>query len=347
MNMSAKFEAKNETFGASFEQTDSTFDADFSNVGGGQDGKDGATFIPSVSEEGVISWTNNGNLPNPTPVNIKGEKGADGKDGTNGIDGKDGHTPVITIQNGYWYVDGVNTQVKAEGVDGKDGINGKDGIDGENGKDGADGKDGASITVISITESTEDNGFNVVTFSDGKTITVKNGSKGSQGEKGDQGERGEKGEQGIQGAQGVQGIQGEQGIPGVKGDKGDTYTLTDADKEEIAEQAAEKVDISNLATVDKVKGIDTWYGGKTSVSVEGPDGISWEDTFAFCDETNAPITEGYIYHNIPIVAGNNVEFEVDEENQVVKINVSAIGDISSALDELHAYAQALVNGGGA
>ena len=78
MKMSAKFEVKNETFGASFEQTDSTFDANFSNVGGGQDGKDGATFIPSVSEEGVISWTNNGNLPNPTPVNIKGEKGDPG-----------------------------------------------------------------------------------------------------------------------------------------------------------------------------------------------------------------------------------------------------------------------------
>lgn len=35
----------------------------------------GAIFLPSISEEGVISWTNNGNLPNPKPVNIKGEAG--------------------------------------------------------------------------------------------------------------------------------------------------------------------------------------------------------------------------------------------------------------------------------
>lgn len=38
-------------------------------------GESGATFYPSVSAEGVISWTNNKGLPNPAPVNIKGEKG--------------------------------------------------------------------------------------------------------------------------------------------------------------------------------------------------------------------------------------------------------------------------------
>lgn len=36
-------------------------------------GKDGVTFTPSVSEEGILSWTNDGDLPNPDPVNIKGE----------------------------------------------------------------------------------------------------------------------------------------------------------------------------------------------------------------------------------------------------------------------------------
>ena len=33
----------------------------------------GATFFPYVSESGIISWTNDGGLPNPTPINIKGE----------------------------------------------------------------------------------------------------------------------------------------------------------------------------------------------------------------------------------------------------------------------------------
>lgn len=35
----------------------------------------GATYTPAVSEEGVISWTNDQELPNPDPVNIKGPVG--------------------------------------------------------------------------------------------------------------------------------------------------------------------------------------------------------------------------------------------------------------------------------
>lgn len=60
-------------------------------------------------------------------------------------------------------------------------FDGKDGKDGTNGKDGANGKDGTSVTVASVNESNDDGGYNVITFSDGKTITIKNGSKGSAG----------------------------------------------------------------------------------------------------------------------------------------------------------------------
>ena len=41
----------------------------------GVNGVDGATFTPSVSSDGVLSWTNNGNLANPPNVNIKGQPG--------------------------------------------------------------------------------------------------------------------------------------------------------------------------------------------------------------------------------------------------------------------------------
>ena len=47
--------------------------------------------------------------------------------------------------------------------------------------DGEDGRDGTSVTVSSVTESTEDGGSNVVRFSDGKTLTVKNGKTGADG----------------------------------------------------------------------------------------------------------------------------------------------------------------------
>lgn len=43
--------------------------------GGGGVGNNGATFIPSVDKDGFISWTNDGDLPNPEPVNIKGPIG--------------------------------------------------------------------------------------------------------------------------------------------------------------------------------------------------------------------------------------------------------------------------------
>jgi hypothetical protein len=55
------------------------------------------------------------------------------------------------------------------------------------GEQGEDGEDGASITVSSVSESTEDGGSNVVTFSDGKKLNVKNGSKGSDGATGKDG----------------------------------------------------------------------------------------------------------------------------------------------------------------
>jgi hypothetical protein len=56
---------------------------------------------------------------------------------------------------------------------------------------GATGEAGTSVTVTNVTESTADSGNNVVTFSDGNTLTIKNGSKGSKGDKGDPGESAE------------------------------------------------------------------------------------------------------------------------------------------------------------
>ena len=47
--------------------------------------RNGATFTPSVSEDGILSWTNDQNLPNPPAVDIRG---------------KDGYTPVRGTD--YW-----------------------------------------------------------------------------------------------------------------------------------------------------------------------------------------------------------------------------------------------------
>ena len=51
-----------------------------------------ATFTPSVSENGDLSWTNDKGLPNPETVNIKGEKGDTGPQGPKGDKGDAGDT---------------------------------------------------------------------------------------------------------------------------------------------------------------------------------------------------------------------------------------------------------------
>ena len=50
----------------------------------GLPGADGATFTPSVAADGTLSWTNDGGLENPAPVNIKGADGTPGATGPTG-----------------------------------------------------------------------------------------------------------------------------------------------------------------------------------------------------------------------------------------------------------------------
>lgn len=174
----------------------------------GEDGKDGVTFIPSVSENGDLSWTNDKGMPNPETVNIMGGKGDTGPVGPAGADGKPG----------------------ADGAPGKDGADGKPGADGV-----------GIRSVVQTTTSTEDGGTNVITVTktDGtsSTFAVRNGSRGSTGAAGPAGPAGPQGPKGEQGPQGDTGaaftyadftaeqlaaLAGPQGPKGEQGPKGDT-----------------------------------------------------------------------------------------------------------------------------
>ena len=117
------------------------------------------------------------------------------------------------------------------------------------GEDGAAGVDGASVTVVSIVESQEDGGSNIVTFSDGNSVTIRNGSKGSTGATGPQGERGIQGipgETGPAGATGATGPQGPAGADGHTPEKGTDY-FTEAEIQSVASLAAGKI----LFTLDQ------------------------------------------------------------------------------------------------
>ena len=80
----------------------------------GTPGIDGVTFTPSVNQEGIISWTNNGGLSNPTPINIKGDKGEKGDKGDKGEKGERGNVSSDTI-NSIVVVDSLPV-IEEEGV---------------------------------------------------------------------------------------------------------------------------------------------------------------------------------------------------------------------------------------
>lgn len=79
-----------------------------------------------------------------------------GEQGPAGPAGAPGATPYVG-ENGNWFVGEEDTGKPSRG------------------------KDGTSITVKSVTESTEDGGANVVEFSDGTKLNVRNGRGGSAG----------------------------------------------------------------------------------------------------------------------------------------------------------------------
>lgn len=99
-------------------------------------GPQGYTYTPAVSEEGVISWANDGGLPNPSPVNIKGPQGKQGIQGNQGKQGERGYvyTPNVS-QDGIisWTNDGglenpgpvdIRGPVGPQGGQGEQGIQG-------------------------------------------------------------------------------------------------------------------------------------------------------------------------------------------------------------------------------
>ena len=103
MNLNVTFSESNQNLNVSMNENKQSLDVGFGDFQTVHDGQNGATFTPSVSLDGIISWTNDRELPNPEPVNIKGvkgdkgEQGPAGKDGTNG---KDGYAPVRGTD--YW-----------------------------------------------------------------------------------------------------------------------------------------------------------------------------------------------------------------------------------------------------
>ena len=194
----------------------------------GTDGTDGVTFTPSVSEAGVISWTNDGGEDNPDPVNIMGPQGNPGAaagfgEATATVDETTG-TPSVEVETS-----GPDTAKVFSFA--FSGLKGETGEKGDPGDQGIQGVPGVAAGFGTPTATVDDNvGTPGVTVQASGPDTAKVFSfafVNLKGETGAQGIRGEKGDPGTS----VQSIQRTSGT-GAAGTT-DTYTMYDSEGEVI------------------------------------------------------------------------------------------------------------------
>ena len=205
--------------------------------------------------------------------------GPSGKDGGNGEPGKDGTSVTVASVTESAEDGGSNVVKFSDGktVTIKNGSKGSDGADGKDGSPGAAGKDGTSVTVSSVSESNVDGGTNVVTFSDGKKLNIKNGGKGSDGAPGADGSPGADGKDGVSPTIAVSAITG-----------GNRLTITDAN-------GSKNVDVMNGK--DGKDGADGNDGspGETGPAGRGVQSMTYNSstnkwTITYTDGTTSSVT---------------------------------------------------------
>ena len=169
-------------------------------------GIDGVTFTPSVNEEGFISWSNNGGLPNPPSISIKGPAGATGAKGDRGLTGPAG--PV--------------------GPQGPRGLTGEQGPKGDTGATGAQGIQGPAgpkgDTALTVAVGNVTSGETPSVVNSGTATDIVLDFVIPKGEKGDTGDIGPVGPEGPVGPQGPVGPEGPVGPQGPAGPAGEGGT---------------------------------------------------------------------------------------------------------------------------
>lgn len=143
---------------------------------GGADGFSPDAKVTQTSTGATITITDKDGTTTATITNgAKGDKG-------DTVKGDDGISPTVAVSKS-----GKVTTISITDKDGTKTATINDGADGKTpvkGTDYADGKDGTSVTVSNVSESTASGGTNVVTFSDGKKVNIKNGINGTNGTNG-------------------------------------------------------------------------------------------------------------------------------------------------------------------
>ena len=103
-------------------------------------------FIPSVNENGVLSWTNKAGVENPQSVNITGPQGVQGPQGIQGPQGNIGPQGPQGIQGQQ----GQQGPIGLTGPQGEIGPQGPQGIQGPKGEKGDKGEQGPSGVQVNV-----------------------------------------------------------------------------------------------------------------------------------------------------------------------------------------------------
>lgn len=211
MKLDLSFEQNQQNINVPFSESGGQFNTNFGETSVIQDGQNGATFYPDVSADGTISWTNDRGLPNPNPVNIKGEKGDKGDKGERGLQGVQG----VQGERGAEGAKGDKGDKGDRGEQGIQGLKGETGEQGEKGTDGTSATHRWSGTTLYITSASGTSSANL---------------------------KGEKGDPGTNGKDGTNGTNGKDGVDGYTPVKGKDY-FTETDKAEIVSSVIEALPV--------------------------------------------------------------------------------------------------------
>ena len=289
-------------------KSDEDYDAEWHDPqGGGGTGEDGGYYTPSVSEEGVLSWTaSKPSMPAVPAANVQGPAGPAGPRGEIGPEGPEGP----------------QGEKGAQGPQGDTGPQGEQGPEGPQGPKGDPGAQGPKGDPGNIGPE---------------------GPKGDPGEQGPQGPKGEPGEPGAQGPQGNPGV----GVPAggtvgqvlVKSGTGDYETEWQDPQGGGVTLTVQRVANSNIG-LRTLNNPGTWTQlasmrtvllarGFYGVQITGTvtiNNIAWRFNsvmFSGGDDFNVPLTD-YIYMN---VGGKNliiqVHVSVFTSNGVAEVSIQS------------------------
>lgn len=250
-------------------------------------GSGGAGSIDLRTADGYIQYSNDGGATWENLIalaDLKGEKGEKGDTGVTGPQGKPGERGP----QGETGPQGPTGPEGPKGATGPAGPDGAPGKDGSPGKDGADGADGTTFTP-----SVSAAGVLSWTNDGGKANPAPVNIKGPQGEPGPTGPQGETGPQGPTGATGPQGAPGKD------------YTLTDADKTEIAAEAASAIAGTSVPApasaavgqIVKVKAVDAAGKITETEAVDMPTGGGGADIWEIIADYTATEVASWITIN--------------------------------------------------